>query len=88
MRPSLLKKLCCPVDKAELSLQIFLKNEQGEIKEGLLTCTQCKRYYPIIYGLPIMTPDEYREKALEAPMLEKWNVQIGNKEGQKFYLKE
>ena len=37
-----------------------------------MTCPKCKRYYPVIYGIPIMTPDEFREKALEEPLLKKW----------------
>lgn len=72
MRASLIDKLCCPFDKGELSLQQFVHNESGDIIEGLLSCQVCKRYYPIIYGIPIMTPDEYRELALEQPMLKKW----------------
>lgn len=86
MRPSLLEKLCCPQDKHALELQIFAKKDNGDILEGLFTCPECKRYYPIIYGIPIMTPDEYREKALEAPMLEKWGLSIA--EGKERFLLE
>lgn len=69
-----LNKLCCPIDKKDLKLKTFLKNEKGEILEGLLTCPECNRYYPIIYGIPIMTPDDYREKRLEDPVLNKWGL--------------
>jgi uncharacterized protein YbaR (Trm112 family) len=72
MRKSLMDKLCCPFDKNDLNLKIFLKNESGDILEGLLTCPTCKRYYPVIYGIPIMTPDEYRERALEQPVMKRW----------------
>lgn len=72
MRASLMDKLCCPFDKHDLTLKVFLKNESGDILEGLLSCPVCKRYYPIIYGIPIMTPDEYREKALEQPVMQRW----------------
>ncbi len=74
MRKSFLAKLCCPMDKSDLGVQIFVQDENEDIHEGLLTCPQCARYYPVIYGIPIMTPDEYREKALEGPLLEKWGV--------------
>ena len=67
-----MKKLCCPFDKHDLELQVFLKNGSGDILEGLLTCSACRRYYPIVYGIPIMTPDEYREKALEEPIIRRW----------------
>lgn len=74
MRKSFLQKLCCPIDKADLHIRIFMQDEEEEIREALLSCRQCKRYYPVIYGIPIMTPDEYREKAMEEPLLKKWGV--------------
>lgn len=88
MKRSLLDKLCCPVDKHELNSQIFAQLENGDIMEGLLTCPSCKRYYPIVYGIPIMTPDEYREKALEEPILKKWGMQLEQSEEQRFLLKD
>ncbi|SFG35280.1 Trm112 family protein [Pontibacter chinhatensis] len=87
MKLSFLEKLCCPVDKHELKSQVFAQHENGDILEGLLTCPSCKRYYPIVYGIPIMTPDEYREKALEAPILEKWGLVLEEAEEQPFLLR-
>lgn len=87
MRLSFLDKLCCPVERHPLRSQIFAQHENGDIIEGLLTCPACKRYYPIVYGIPIMTPDEYREKALEEPILKKWGLQLEEGEKQKFLLK-
>ncbi|MFP5042275.1 Trm112 family protein [Parasediminibacterium sp. JCM 36343] len=78
MKKSFADKLVCPVDKSELKLQVFATNTDQEIIEGLFTCPTCKRYYPVIYGLPIMSPDEYRQFHLEQPMLEKWGHQISN----------
>ena len=75
MKKTFLKKLCCPIDKEELQTQIFLQDDNENILEALLTCPTCKRYYPVIYGIPIMTPDEFREKALEEPLLKKWGIQ-------------
>lgn len=88
MRKALLDKLCCPIDKKDLSLQVFKENEDGSVQEGLLRCTACQRYYPIIYGLPILSPDEYREKSLEAPVLKKWGIAIEGQEEKKFFLEE
>lgn len=65
--------MCCPFDKGDLVVTI-LSEEGDEIIEGLMTCPTCQRYYPIIYSIPIMTPDEYRQKSLEAPVLEKWGL--------------
>lgn len=79
MKQSLVNKLCCPFDKEDLELRIFIKDTEGNIKEGMFTCKHCKRYYPVVYGVPIMSPDEYREPLLETPLLEKWeNKPEGN----------
>jgi len=79
MKQSLVNKLCCPFDKEDLELKVFIKDTEGNIKEGMLTCKHCKRYFPIVYGIPIMSPDEYREPRLETPILEKWeNKPEGN----------
>lgn len=76
MRLSTINKLCCPQDKEDLSLTIITKDIQENILEGYLNCKTCKRIYPIIKGIPIMSPDEYRVFELEQPLLEKW---IGKK---------
>lgn len=77
MNRNLLTKLCCPFDKNDLSVQVFQETEDQQILEGLLTCAHCQRYFPIIYGIPIMTPDEYREQQLELPSLKKWGLEMG-----------
>ena len=73
---STIDKLCCPQDKEDLSLTIITKDLEENILEGYLTCKSCKRIYPIVKGIPVMSPDEYREFDLEQPLLEKWT---GNK---------
>lgn len=72
MKLSFFDKLCCPFDKSGLQLEVYLQDEEKNVIEGLMTCTSCKRYFPIAYGVPIMTPDEYRERQLERPLIEKW----------------
>ena len=79
MTKSLLQKLCCPIDKHDLGINIFHENEEGEIIEALMTCPNCNRYFPVVYGIPIMIPDEYRDESLEKPMLKKWGFEL--KEG-------
>lgn len=80
MKASLVDKLCCPIDKADLDIRIFVQREQegseNEIIEALLTCRECNRYYPVIYGIPIMTPDEYRDKSLEEPVMKRWGLDL------------
>ena len=72
MRIETIQKLCCSFDKAELKLTVITKDTQENIVEGILVCTECKRVYPIVSGIPIMSPDEYREFSLEKPLLERW----------------
>jgi len=72
MQPALLYKLACPMDKHDLTLQIFSKDTDGNIIEGMLHCAHCGRQYPIIYGLPIMAPDEYRQPELEGNITNRW----------------
>lgn len=79
MNRKLLDKLCCPFDKSDLKIQVIQETDSQEIIEGLLTCSTCQRYFPIIYGIPIMTPDEYREKSLELPNLERWGLEMDTK---------
>lgn len=88
MTESFAQKLCCPIDKHDLNMRVFVKHEKGEIIEALLTCPECGRYYPVIYGIPIMTPDEYRDKAIEAPTLKKWGLQLKESESDKLMLEE
>lgn len=75
MKQSLLSKLACPFDKGDLSIKIFKKNQE-EILEGFLMCRHCQRYYPIIYGIPVMSPDEYREISYESPLIAKWGERL------------
>ena len=77
MNRSFLLKLACPFDKHDLNIRIITQ-DQEEILEGILTCTECQRYYPIVHGIPIMSPDEYREASLETPLLEKWGETVLN----------
>ena len=88
MTESFAEKLCCPIDKNDLDMRVFVKHENGEIIEALLTCPECNRYYPVIYGIPIMTPDEYRDKSIEASTLKKWGVSLETTESDQFLLDE
>lgn len=76
------------MDKHDLNMRVFVKHESGEILEALLTCPDCGRYYPVIYGIPIMTPDEYRDKSIEAPTLKKWGLKLKESSSEKFLLEE
>jgi uncharacterized protein YbaR (Trm112 family) len=60
---------------------------RGEVKkdkviviiEGILYCKKCLRFYPIIDEIPIMLPDELREKEKDMEFLNKWKNNIPQK---------
>jgi len=85
MRTTTISKLCCPFDKKDLSLQIISQDTNDNILEGLLTCNECNRYYPIVKGIPIMNPDEYRQAKFEIPMMANWK-QLNGKRTDNFRL--
>lgn len=72
MRKETIDKLCCPFDRQDLALRIYTQNTEGNILEGVLSCAACARAYPIVHGIPIMSPDEYRQPGLEQPILQAW----------------
>ena len=88
MTKAFAEKLCCPFDKSELNTEVYLKDENGDVIEGLMTCAECNRYYPIVHGIPIMTPDEYREDWLERPFLEKRGLDVKRDENNQLKLIE
>jgi uncharacterized protein YbaR (Trm112 family) len=81
MKKSMLDILACPIDK-HYPLELFEVVSEGDtIKEGVLFCTECSRYYPIIDEIPVMLPDELREKQKESDInfLKKWQSKIPDK---------
>ncbi len=86
MKPETIKKLCCPFDRADLALTPIRTTVQGAIDEGYLLCGHCGRIYPIVRGIPIMSPDEYREFKLEKPLLERWAKHLKGKSIDNFRL--
>ncbi|MCX7987568.1 MAG: hypothetical protein N2662_11580 [Bacteroidales bacterium] len=79
MRKITLEKLCCPFDKALLKVTIVAIDMSDNIQEGYLHCSTCNRIYPIVMGIPIMNPDEYREIKYEKPLYERWSKQLNGK---------
>ncbi len=86
MKKETLNKLCCPFDKADLSITIISITIDEDIKEGYLTCPDCNRIYPIVMGIPIMNPDEYREFQFELPLYERWQLHLKGKTIQSFRI--
>jgi uncharacterized protein len=48
------------------------------VEEGLLLCRSCLRFYPITEEIPIILPDELRDKKKDLEFLKTWNVSIPN----------
>ncbi|MEX1191472.1 MAG: hypothetical protein WEA99_05820 [Brumimicrobium sp.] len=86
MTKEFLAKLCDPYDKSDLELEVYLKDETGNVIEGLLTNPHSKRYYPIVHGIPIMTPDEYREEWLERNFLQKRGLDVKRNDDNKLLI--
>lgn len=78
--------LACPIDKY-YPLELFeldIRLQQGSdkdtvINEGILFCAKCLRFFPIVDEIPIMLPDELRERQSEIEFLQKWRNQIPDK---------
>ncbi|MCD6511505.1 MAG: Trm112 family protein [Thaumarchaeota archaeon] len=76
MKRSLLDILACPIDK-HYPLELYELESKGDIVvEGVLRCPKCNRYYPIIDEIPIMLPDELRDKDRDLSFLEKWKDKL------------
>ena len=69
MKKSMLDILACPIDK-HFPLEIYESSSKDElIVEGALFCTDCSRFFPIIEEIPIMLPDELRDKKQDMEFL-------------------
>jgi uncharacterized protein YbaR (Trm112 family) len=88
MKRRLMDILACPIDKHyPLDLHVF--EEKEEIVEGLLVCSECGRWYPIMDEIPQLLPDDLREQRDELSWLSKWKERTPPrvlKEGKPFNL--
>jgi len=46
------------------------------VEEGILLCKSCLRFYPITEEIPIILPDELRDKKKDLEFLKKWKANI------------
>ena len=71
MNKKMIEILACPIDK-HFPLDIFEISSKDEIvSEGAIFCSKCSRFYPIIDEIPIMLPDELRDKNQDIEFLKK-----------------
>ncbi len=79
MNKKLIDILACPVDKY-FPLEIFeLDSKDQLVSEGALYCTKCSRFYPIIEEIPIMLPDELRNKDQDIEFLKRNQTKLPEK---------
>lgn len=79
MKRKLLDVLACPIDK-HYPIELFeLKSEGDLIVDGVLVCTECNRFYPIIDEIPVMLPDDLRNKNEDMDFLAKYKDKLPEK---------
>jgi len=67
----LIEILACPIDK-QFPLELFeISVKKDVILEGILYCKKCYRFFPIMEEIPIMLPDNLRNKKKELDFLKK-----------------
>jgi uncharacterized protein YbaR (Trm112 family) len=49
------------------------------IEEGILFCNRCLRFFPIVEEIPIILPDEIRDKNKDLELLKKWSSSLPDK---------
>lgn len=79
MKRKTLDILACPIDK-HFPLELFeLKAEGDLIVDGVLVCTECNRYYPIIDEIAVMLPDDLRNKNEDLDFLTRYKERLPDK---------
>ena len=72
MNKKLIEILACPIDNHFPLELVELTSKDEIISEGIIFCSKCSRYYPIIEEIPIMLPDELRDKNRDIEFLNKY----------------
>ncbi len=79
MNKKMMEILACPIDK-HFPLEIFeILSKDVIVSEGALFCSKCSRFYPIIDEIPIMLPDELRDKNQDIDFLKKYKDTLPEK---------
>jgi uncharacterized protein len=79
LKRKLLDILACPIDK-HYPLELFeMKSEGDLIVDGALFCSECSRFYPIIEEIPVMLPDDLRNRNEDMDFLTKYKDKLPEK---------
>jgi len=74
----MLNILACPIDKHyplelfEIATGVDEHTKDEIVNIGILFCNKCMRFYPIIEQIPVMLPDDLRDKEKDLQFLHKW----------------
>ena len=79
MQRKLLDILACPIDKHYPLDLLEFSLRDDVIVDGVLLCSECSRYYPIIDEIPVMLPDNLRNKKEDVEFLRKWKEKLPDK---------
>ena len=79
MNKTMMDILACPIDKTHPLELHEIKEKNNVVSEGVLVCAKCSRFFPIIEEIPIMLPDELRDKKLEIKFLKKHKDRLPEK---------
>lgn len=79
MDKKLIEILACPIDNHFPLELVELISKDEIISEGVIFCPKCSRYFPIIEEIPIMLPDELRDKNQDVEFLNKYKKYIPDK---------
>jgi uncharacterized protein len=79
MNRKLMEILACPIDKYFPLELVELTSKDEIILEGVIFCSKCSRYYPITEEIPIMLPDELRDKNKDIEFLNKYKSTLPDK---------
>lgn len=79
MNRKLMEILACPIDKYYPLELVELTTNEEIVSEGVIYCSKCSRYYPIIEEIPIMLPDELRDKNQDMEFLNKYKSTLPDK---------
>ena len=79
MRRAMLDILACPADRHS-PLELYACSESdGEIVEGALYCPSCSRFYPIIEKIPVLLPDDLRDRGLDGDFVKRNRASLPDK---------
>jgi len=91
LKKDLLDILACPIDKHYPLKLIDINSKDDIIIDGVILCSKCNRYYPIIDEIPVMLPDELRKSKEDLAFLSKWIKELPKEvvySGQPVHLKK